>query len=647
MGHGEVVEDTPTQPKRACPLLLQKLLPVCPAVVAGLLLAARSLFTHLDLPAPDVAQILAATGVSRSAAYQTLVLLAKLLPTLARPPGRPPKPAPVEPSVSSTADAAALTRAVLAYLMRHPGCAHRGRTRQQYSDGFRHFILEQHTKHAALDLELFADAVEVPLGTLKDWLRAPSAAQTAPPAPPPPPSAEIAAVEDLHIQTVLDAWARWEGTFGDFYEHLRRDLLIPFGRMLVSHILDAHGVRQKVRRGGRSSNEIASRGSFLTFFPGAQWVGDGMQVPVVVDGQRVTVNFELDVDAHTDAFVGISVRDEEDSAAVVEALNSGVLTTGASPIALLLDNKPSNHTPEVDAALGDSLRIRATLERPQNKAHVEGGFGLFSRVLPELVLDTRRGTRALANDLVRIITHVWARTMNHRPRLDRNRRSRVELYGDNPSAEQIEHARQQLRETVRKQERARRTLTQRRRPEVLALLDAHFDRLALLDPQRHVRLAIAAYPLDAILAALAIFDGKKRAGTLPDGADSRYLLGIVRNVAEKAEGEHVARAMLDLRLDARDRMLEPLRAARDAVCTSNDPDTVSAVCIDRALATNSQLERLFWLDALANFLVPRALDDRRSLFLEAARRIHTTFAVNVRDRRDALRVLAEKLLPVT
>jgi hypothetical protein len=608
---------------------------------------ARSFLAHLDLPAPDVAQILVATGASRSAAYETLGPLAQLLPTLARPPGRPPKPAPVEPSASSTADAAALTRAVLAYVMCHPGCAHRDRVRQQYSDSFRHFILEQHTKHAALDLGVFADAVGVPLGTFKDWLRVPSAAQIAPPAPPPPPSAEIAAVEDLHIQTVLDAWSRWEGTFGDFCDHVRRDLLIPFGRMLVARILDAHGVRQKVRRGGRSSNEIASRGSFVTFFPGAQWVGDGMQVPVLVDGRRFTVNFELDVDAHTDAFVGISVRDEEDSAAVVETLNGGIATTGAPPIALLLDNKPSNHTPEVDAALGDSLRIRATLERPQNKAHVEGGFGLFSRVLPELVLDTRQGTRALARDLVRIVTQIWARTMNHRPRLDRKGRSRVDLYGDNPSAEQIEHARQQLRETLRMQERARTTLQQRRRPEVLALLDAHFERLALLDPQRHVRLAIAAYPLDAILAGLAIFDGKKRAATLPDGADSRYLLGIVRNVAEKAEGEHVARAMLDLRLEARDRMLAPLRAARDAVWATNDPDTASAVCIDRALVTNSQLERLFWLDALANSLAPRALDAKHSLFLHAARRIHSTFAVSARERRDALRVLAEKLLPVT
>jgi hypothetical protein len=646
MGDGEFANNPSPTPKRAGPLILQELVSVCPAVVAGLLLAARSCFVHLDLPAPDVARILAATKASRSSAYETMASLAELLPTLARPRGRPPKPTQVASS-SSSADAATLTRAVLAYVMRHPGCVHRDRVRQTYSDGFRHFILEQHEKHTALDVEVFAAAIEVPLGTLKDWLRVPPTAPSAPsPAPSPSPS-ESPAAESLHIQTVLDAWPRWEGTFIDFCEHARRDLHVPFGRMLVAYVLDAHGVRHQTRRHGRSSNEIASRGSFITFFPGAQWVGDGMQVPVVVDGQRFTINFELDVDAHTGAFVGLSVRDEEDSAAVIEAFDSGVATTGAPPLALLLDNKPSNHTSDVDAAMGDTLRIRATIERPQNKAHVEGAFGLFSCALPDLVLDTRRGPRALAGAFARIVAELWARTMNRRPRADRDGRSRVELYADTPSTEQIEDARRQLREIAEKQERARRTLQARRRPEVLALLDDHFTRLGLLDPERHVRIAIAAYPLNAIVAGIAIFDGKKRAATLPEGADARYLLGIVRNVAHKAEGEHAARAMLALRLEVRDRMLAPLRAARDVICASSDAARVSADCIDHALATESPLDRVFWLDALADFLTLRSRDEQRDRFLDAARRIHATFAVTIRERHDAVRVLAERLLPVT
>src|SRR5208282_2802992 len=244
-----------------------------------------------------------------------------------------------------------------------------------------------------------------------------------------------------------------------------------------------------------------------------------------------------DVDAYTGAFTGACVRREEDAAAVVEAFQDGVVTTGQPPLALLLDNRPSNHTPEVDLALGDTLRMRATPARPQNKAHVEGAFGLFSRVLPALILDTRGGPLALANAFLSVVVQVWARTTNHRPRAGRNGRSRVQLYDEQPSVEQIAQARRELRENVERLERARRTREARCRPEVLDLLDAHFARLGLIDPQRSVRIAIAGHSVRAILAGIAIFDAKITAKTLPDGVDARYLLGIVTNVDEQTEGE--------------------------------------------------------------------------------------------------------------
>ena len=612
---------------------------VTPLPIAALLLVARNLSKNLGLPALDVTQILAATKVSRSAAYQLARTLAALLPTLARPRGRPPKPMAAAP----TDETAALTHTVLAYVMRQPGCARSGE-RQGYSDGFRCFVVEQRATHMEIDVEAFARAVHVPLGTLKDWLRDPISPIAEPAKTPDVP--EESEAQMAQIQTVLSAYKRWSGTFVDFCEHVRRDLHVPFGRALVAHILAAHGVRHARRRGRRTADELAMRGSFRTYFPGAQWVGDGMQVPVVVDGECHTFNLELDVDAHTSALVGVSVRDEEDSAAVVEALASGVVTTGAPPLALLLDNKPSNHTPEVDAALGDSIRIRATHARPENKAHVEGAFGLFSQILPAIELDTQASAHDVARALLFLVVHVWARTTNHRPRRAHQGRSRAQLYANAPSAEQIEDARRQLRETAERQERARRTLEARRRPEVLAMLDAHFAHLALLDPERHIRLAIAGYPMSAIVDGIAIFEGKRRAGTLPEGADARYLLGIVKNVAAKMEGEHVTRAMLDLRLEARDRALAGLLAERDAVCSTGDVAHVSSTCVDHALATASPLDRSFWLGALADALLRQPDALRHDHFFAAARRIHATFAVSPRERQDAVRLLADRLVPI-
>lgn len=617
------------------PPIAEKLLSVCPIVVAALLLLGRALCESLALPAPTVVAILAATKVPRSTAYEQLDVLVALLPTLVRARGRPPRPPP-----GANTDSSALTRAVLGYVMDHPGCVHGGAVRQRYSDAFRRFVVELRAEHAAVENEAFADATALPLGTLKDWLRAPSseadATESATPARP--------GAEGAQMQTVLDAWPRWEGSFLGFCEHVQGELRLPFGRDLVARILEVHGLRRRAPREGRSSDELALRGAFRTFFAGAQWVGDGMQVPVVINGRRFTFNLELNVDAHTGAFVGASVRDNEDSAAVVEAFADGVATTGSTPLALLLDNKPSNHTADIDDALGDTRRIRATPERPQNKAHVEGAFGLFSQVLPELLLDTRRGEHALAVALLRIVAEVWGRTTNHRPRKDRGGRSRVDLYSDPPSDEQIEQASRELRETAERQERARRTLEARRRPDVLRFLDTQFARLALLDPERHIRIATAGHSLDAIVDGVAIFEGKRIAKTLPDGADARYLLGIVKNVDAQTEGEHIGRRLFALRLEVRDTMLASLVTARDLLCAAADTTRVVADCVDRALDVQSPLERTFWIDSLASVIRACAATQHASLFAAAVRRIEATFAVTPRERHDAVRLLADRVV---
>lgn len=613
-----------------------------PAWLAGVLLFGRTIGEPRGLVCAPVDAIIEATGASKSRAYEVAGKLAAALPALVRAPGRPPKQQPA----ASPDDGAQVTRAVLAYVMKHPGCVDRGAERQRYGDDFRRFVIELSVEHSALGLDAFAEAAGVPLGTLKDWLRAPAGESEAPSRDVPAP-APTEAVETLQVQTVLDAWTRWSGSFLDFCKHVQRDLHVPFGRDLVRRILATHGKRKSARRAGRSPDEIALRGAFRTWFPGAQWVGDGMQVPIVVDGERFVFNVELDVDAYAGAFVGASVRDNEDSAAVIEAFQGGVATTGAAPLALLLDNKPSNHAPDVDAALGDTIRIRATPERPQNKAHVEGGFGLFSQVLPPLVVDTSQHRHELARGFLGLIVEVWARATNHRPRKDREGRSRIDLYSDAPTKEQLEQARQELRELAERQERARLTLEARRRPEVLALLDEYFTRLDLLDPKRHIRVAIAGYPKDAIVDGLLIFDAKRRANTLPDGADARYLLGIVKNIAAKTEGEILAETLYRGRMEIRDRFLAPLRAERDALRAEPDVLRVLRTCVEKAVDTTSNLERTFWLDAIVETLRDHGGSERERLYLHAARLIEATYAITARERHDAVRYVADRLVPLT
>lgn len=616
--------------------------------MTALLLAARAAAAHHALPAPSAEAILTATGASKSRAYELALELVALVPTLARRAGRPAKPAPAPASAATVA----ITLAVLGYVMSHPGCVDRGR-RQSYSQGFRRFVLDLCAKHPEVAVETMADAIAVPLGTLKDWLRAPAVvpvtatAEQATSAP----SADAPTVDDgvdlLRFKSVIEAWRRWCGSFRDFCKHVQRDLHIHFRRDLIAKILRTEGLRRNTARRTVVSDEIATRGSFKTYFPGAQWVGDGMQVPVTFGGERFVFNVELDVDAHTAAFVGVSVRDAEDSAAVVEAFDSGVATTGSPPIALLLDNRPSNHTPDVDEAIGDTIRIRATPERPQNKAHVEGAFGLFSQALPPLVLDTTGTLRDQARRFLSLVVDVWAKTTNHRPRSGRRGCSRVDLYSDaTASDEQIAAARRELRELAERQQRARRTLEARRRPEVLAYLDDAFARLRLLDPERHLRIAIAGYPKSAIASGVAIFAGKRRAGTLPDGVDARYLLGIVKNVTAKTEGELIAKELWEERMRARDFFLVPHRAEREKLLAERaaDPELAIGDCADHALSTDTIFERAFWLETIVTIIREQPEDAREELFLTATRYLESSFDLPPAERHDAVRFVAERLL---
>ena len=403
--------------------------------------------------------------------------------------------------------------------------------------------------------------------------------------------------------------------------------------------------RQLVR-GGRSRDEEALRGSFETFFAGAQWVGDGKTLALVIDGEVIHQNLELVVDAHTDAAVGIDVRDEEDSPAVVAAFRDGVQTTGDSPLALLLDNKACNHTDEVDAALGDTLRLRSTLGRAQNKAHVEGSFGLFAQTVPPIELSTH-DPRALARAVALLVATVFFRVLNRRPRRDRDGMSRLQLYAHDVTPQQREAARVALAERLRKQQLAQQTRAARTDPVVRARLDAAFDRLDLIDPEHHTRDAIACYPLDAIVDAIAIFDGKRTAGTLPDSVEARYLLGIVRNLHHCHEADAITIALLRERLAARDRLLQPLVRERDAILAGHDDDHARMLdaIVDRITAAERLVDRHFWLDAAAAVL-SASNDDRLPLLRRAARRIHTAFRLPLRERSALERGLLRRVWPL-
>ena len=59
------------------------------------------------------------------------------------------------------------------------------------------------------------------------------------------------------------------------------------------------------------------------------------------------------------------------------------------------------------------------------------------------------------------------------------------------------------------------------------------------------------------------------------------------------------------------------------------------------------MERTFWLDAVVETLREQSDTDRERLYLHSARLIEATYAITARERHDAVRYVADRLVPVT
>lgn len=613
-----------------------------PAVaVAALLLLAGAHARRLSLPSPGPQDVFAETGASSSAAYALARRLDEQLHALAKPAGRPkdPPPAPAPPHIASD---------FIDFLMGHPGAVCGGPGHRRYADRLRLLVLELLEGNKEVPLSSTANAIRIPLGTLKDWLAGGRAAIAVPGFVSPDPGPRPA-----QIATVLDEWSRWDGNFVAFCEHVQQHCRLPFGKTLLCTILDAEGVRLKKTRPGRSPDEDALRGRFQTFFPHAQWVQDGWEVPVVVDGLRFTFNVELAVDAYSGAFVGAGISRHEDSEVVIAAVKDGIAAAGHGPIAILLDNKACNHTSEVLSELDPALVIPATLRRPQNKAHIEGGFGLLQPTLEGLDLRIYDDPAATATSFLSALITTAGRAWNGRPRKDRNLRSRLDLLEDRPTEEQIAAARAQLQELLARQKAARQTRAARQNPVVRETIDAAYRRLGLSDPTGNILTATASYGLAAVVEGIGIWEGKKNAGTLPEAVGADYLLGIVRNVSHEWESWEIALALWKLREQANDDLILRLRGQCEKIDHDidehgqQDEDRIKAYA-DRATKTSSRSERFFWLQATAD-AIDGATDqpgDGEALFRLAARRIAATHALPPKDRNAAVRFLAARCKPI-
>jgi hypothetical protein len=112
------------------------------------------------------------------------------------------------------------------------------------------------------------------------------------------------------LERLAATWDTWTGSFEAFFRYARRELGITAGKDYIRNVLEALRARP-VHRRGPTPDQTALRQSFETFFPGAQWVGDGTELTFKLNGEPFTFHLELFVDADSAALAGAVVRDEE------------------------------------------------------------------------------------------------------------------------------------------------------------------------------------------------------------------------------------------------------------------------------------------------------------------------------------------------
>jgi hypothetical protein len=621
-----------------------------PSLLAGTLVFASRHLEALGLPHPTHAQILAATGAGSTRAYARAQEIEAELRTLDRPVGRPRKV--VSPPAPSSHEE--LQARLLAFFLEHPGCVAKKQQRRSYSDGLRRFLVTLYEEYQAhLSFEEFARLVQVPEKTLRPWLRLREDTSTehADDAGRDGERSDDNVHERIHVtelERLATAWDAWTGSFEVFFRYARQELGVTAGKDYIRNALEALRARP-VRRRGTAPDHTALRQSFETFFPGAQWVGDGTELTFTLNGEPFTFHLELFVDADSAALAGAAVRDEEDSAAVIDAFRDGAATTGFPPIAALLDNRPSNHIDDVHAALDPTLTIRATRGRAQNKGHVEGSFGLFSQTAPLLSLHAST-PRELAARIIELVVTTWARTLNHKPRPSRGGLSRVQLYQQAaPTPEQIALARAKLTALQHKQQLAYETRTRRLDPVACQLIDDAFARLSISDPTGNLRRAIAGYPRDAIVDGISLFQARKQRGSLPSDLDhpGRYLLGIVRNLDDERTLLEMADVLIRLREQARELHFDLLRHRHAQLLRLHPGDTVrlDALLDSVTAAADQPLTRLFWLRAVADLILAQPQHLHRTLLARATRHLAASLRLARSLRAELIRFLARSVLP--
>jgi transposase InsO family protein len=561
-------------------------------LMLAILTLARQLAEVLEVdPGAPLAQTCRDLGANRTSVYEQLQRLLTCLGQLLQArAGRPTADAAPEPEPQP-----ALTIEVLEYRIHHPGAVIDHPRRTTYADAFRRFVLEHHDRWQGT-LEAFAKAVRVPLDTLRDWIADDRAEDLEPRLKTRP---SVPANASQLTRLIVDEWMRWVGPARPFIAHAAQCFELSAAQvarlMKILAIISSRPRRTTPR----------DRGSTQELSPGTMLVTDGkwLTVQLTASEQTLYLNWQGIVDQTTGCDTAAVVTPQEDATAVQQAFVGSVrFLGGCVPDALLHDNKPCYD----DQTLQQTLKncgtdmIPATLGRAQNKAILEGAFGLFQQRVGNLRLDDTDDD-TLIRSAVQEIVRAYTAATNHVPRIELDGRSRLQALQDAcPTDEQRRRDEDFL---ARLKADHRRPRSPQPRPESLKLIEHVFERfeLAVHDPNGKLRRYLATFSPAAIRRAAAVLAAKIE--HLDRRYAHRYLTQVIRKQQDELDLERAAEELLELCQRQRQDWTHDEQQHFEILAQQHqDPAELAAAVAQRAAFGGLPLQATFWKNKLLELL---------------------------------------------
>lgn len=568
-------------------------------LMIAILLLARRIAKALKVdPDAPLAEICRAVGASRPSVYEQMErALARITDLAGVGPGRPPTPG--DSTTCACESSLNLTIEVLSFRLNHPGSVLPQRGRTSYSPAFQRLILTANDRWQG-SLEAFAEAARIPLETLRDWLRHDRAQSMIDPEPTQMPAVPVDA--SLLVHSIASEWQRWEGPKRSFLAHAARSFRTSAAQ--VKRVLVILGLITPRRR-----PPFRHRGETHTLSPGAMLVTDGkmLNVELTASNQLIHLNWQAMVDQTTACDTAAVVTTTECAAGVATAFQRSLVTLGgAAPDALLHDNKPCYDDASLQQTLRDSgtTMIPATPARPENKAVVEGAFGLFEQRVGTIRLDDSSRESLILSAAEEILRAYTAAT-NSVPRCELDGSSRILVLLDFcPSLDQQQRDRDFLANLKADHDPSRRRQTPPD-PSTLDLLDRVFQRLNILalDPKCSLRRFLARFQPSAIRRAAAIVAAKLRRGDIDPKWAHRYLAKVIQSQQHEIDLDLAAHELLHLcELQNQSWTHHEEREHQDLVSKIHEPLQLALAFADLAANGGIPVQSAFWSQKLLALL---------------------------------------------